>query len=266
MRLRPEAWIIGLLAAGLAFGEVAGAGAPKPTRGTAASSVYADSLAGQLRASASSWLWRRTDHYLQGRLTQGRPAAVVRSGQRSLLGRLFSDWEAGIAGRDPRRAAFRDPKDALPLFRLMTWLDPQFLPGWTAGARVISQGRTPGSLETALAFLKEGLQHNPDNPTILTEQGFLLATRKGDVVAGARAFDRAIEVARRSEDLSPWDRDALLEACRFAALLHRRTGRMDRYYEVVRFGAATFKTDPLLQRLATGPHPPLRAYGETSDR
>ena len=30
-----------------------------------------------------------------------------------------------------------DPTAAMPMFRLMTWLDPTFVPGWTTGANIL---------------------------------------------------------------------------------------------------------------------------------
>ncbi len=65
-----------------------------------------------------------------------------------------------------------NPRQALPLFRLMTWIDPQFINGWAVGAAVLAMGKDKLGHEQAAEFLQQGLEQNPESITLLNQLGF----------------------------------------------------------------------------------------------
>lgn len=235
-------------------------GHQRALRGTEQEALVANSLAGQLRASASSWLWLRTDRYLQGHLnasTEQSPEDAPEQQVGSVLERL--QWT--VDGRGERVARFNEPRDALPLFRLMTWIDPAFLPGWTYGARVIARDRRPESARIALSHLREGLRENPGSMALHSEMGYILATSLRDLDAAAREFAQAIRLSEplQPDSLHPAEAKGLLDAYRFLALIQRRKGDIGRYYETLRAGRKRFPDDNFLNRALAEPTPPLKA-------
>ena len=158
---------------------------PIPPAGLEAHETHASaSLLGQFRTSASSMLWLRTDLYLHNgvemrpltdqEVSEGKKGVggakdgheaivnddaivtVVPSAQQDFRG-VFGDVERAVnAYRDMRGHEHRDPVQALPLFRLMTWLDPQFVTAWVTGATIIARDRSSEGTTRALSFLAEG--------------------------------------------------------------------------------------------------------------
>lgn len=241
------------------------------------------SLLGQFRTNISAWLWLRTDLYLHngvsmrpltereldmGRVGVGssdnqeghlhddsKVVTVIPSADRDFRG-VFGDIErATKAYKDMTNHGHNNPKQALPLFRLMTWLDPYFTPGWTTGAAVLAMGKDPQSYAQAVEFLNQGLSHNPESVAILNQLGFTYTARLHQFDRAVTAFERARAVGNKYE-LTRFDDEnlnSLLNAYRWLALVYRETGKINLKYEVLREGLAKFPDDVPLQRLYNAP-------------
>ena len=85
----------------------------------------------------------------------------------------------GFVGRLHRQVKpWRDPslphvlsntREMLPLFRLMTKIDPSYVRGYAAGSFFLQLE----SLDSAFAFLDEGIRHNPDAFQLYSARGVL---------------------------------------------------------------------------------------------
>jgi tetratricopeptide (TPR) repeat protein len=242
----------------------------------------AASLLGQFRTSFAGWMWLRTDLYLhngvemrrltahevrKGKVGVGSEAdgheelhddslivTVVPSPQGDFRG-IIGDLERETrAYKDMAGHAHNDPEDALPLFRLMTWVSPQFVNGWTTGALVMARRRDDAGTAQALDFLHEGLRHNPKSIDILTQVGYVLLTRRKDAQGALRYLDEARREGTRHFDvLSDAEVEALQQAYRWAALVYRDHKPFDQAIRLARAGLDLFPDDAVLGRLS---HPP----------
>lgn len=252
---------------------------PKHHAGLNAHETHASAtLLGQFRTSVSSWLWLRTDLYLHNgvemrQLTEaerkrgiagvgngehGQDAlhddssivTVVPSKERDFRG-VFGDIErATKAYMRMEGHSHNDPKSALPLFRLMTWIDPQFIPGWTTGATVLGRERSDAALDMGIELLKEGLEHNPNSPSILSELGRFYASKKRDFAKALPYLRRAADLPVRADQLDEVEADGLLSAYRWLCLSYRELGRSGDMYRAAQRGLGLFPDDPLLLRCA----------------
>jgi tetratricopeptide (TPR) repeat protein len=233
------------------------------------------SLIGQFRTSVSGWLWVRTDLYMHNGV-QMRPLTemekdkgrtgtmgndgydqdiaakahitVIPSKDRDFRG-VFGDIErATNAYRDMTNHAHNDPQSALPLFRLMTWLDPEFIPGWTVGASVICRESKDAAYNKALDYLNEGLEHNPKSVTLHNEVGYIYVRRLRDIPKAQRSFETAraniVDPARMNDD----DRESGLNVYRWLCLVYRDQGLYDKVIEVTADGLSKYGEDYTLRR------------------
>ncbi len=244
------------------------------------------SLLGQFRTNMSSWLWLRTDLYLHnGVEMRVLSASELKSGEKGVGTSDKEHWDAesklvtiippkerdfrGIFGDIERASnAFADmkghahngPEKALPLFRLMTWLDPQFIPGWTVGANLLGRADS----DAAVSHLREGMAANPGNVEIMGDLGRLYAgSKKHDYEAALRYLE---PIVRQKHDLTKMTEDqadALQDAFRWTAMCYRETGRREDQVNCARYGLMFFKDDGVLKRLSSVPsllvNPKLRA-------
>lgn len=242
------------------------------------------SLLGQFRTSISSWLWLRTDLYLHNGVEM-RPMteAEKQSGDRAMKSSdkqgemmhndelittvipsrehdfrgVFGDVDrATNAYKDMHGHKHNDPVQALPLFRLMTWLDPAFVPGWIVGGHVIgSQKKLKGSADQALAFLRDGLTHNPNSIAIHVELGSKFLRLKKDPENASANFMTAIEDSRtqKVEQLDENDREALKDAYLWQSLILRDTHHPAEMEALAREGLVRFKDNRVLFRLLNEP-------------
>jgi len=237
-------------------------------------------LLGQFRTSISSYLWLRTDLYLHNgvemrRLTDAEIQAgkkgvgssdnhhgdhghnddfvvtVVPSADRDFRGFLGDIDRAKSAFKDMKGHSHQNPKQALPLFRLMTWVDPYFVPGWTTGASVLAMGEDRAGAEKAVQFLNDGLKHNPDSIAILNQLGYTHLVRLRSYQAAVQPFENAIKAAKSVpvERLDEEDTESLINAYRWLALTYRDTGELGSMYRVLREGVARFPDDVPLNRM-----------------
>ncbi len=240
----------------------------------------AGSLLGQFRTSASAWLWLRTDLYLhngvemrpltEAELQRGqrgvggakdgheaimnddRIVTVVPSAREDFRG-LLGDLEREVnAYKAMEGHAHNDPSQTLPLFRLMTWFDPQFVVAWVTGATILARDRSEKGTSRALAFLEEAEANNPASVAVPTERARLIATRRKDLKAARPLLEEAI---RRAHDrprivLQAIEAESLNLAARLLALVYRDLGEKDR----LRLHLDEFRTmypdDPMFKRLA----------------
>lgn len=236
------------------------------------------SVLGQFRTTATGWLWLRTDLYLHNgvemRMLSDQELAGGAKGVGSRdeeLGRLLNDDKVvtlvpdeardfrGIFGdieratqtyQSMKKHGHNEPKDALPLFRLMTWVDPQFVPGWTTAASIIADDRKDGSFNQAVGLLTDGLHENPKSVQILNELGRLYASRPKDYENALVYLDRAVELNLDPKKLEEGDAEAYLNVFRWASLCYRELGNREGQHRTAALGLRAFPDDTVLGRLA----------------
>ncbi|MBC8064041.1 MAG: hypothetical protein H7Y17_04375 [Chlorobia bacterium] len=219
------------------------------------------SITGQFQTSVSAWLWNYTEVYFHNGIklrrmsesekkanglddgqTHGTP--VIPSADKDFRS-VFGDVERSVnAWSIAQNRKQNDPRQCLPLFRLMTWLDPYFVEGWTTGAMVIGMDYTPESTQKAKTFLREGLRQNPDCVDIPMMFGMLEATREKELLKAARFFKQAVKNGKaRFEVLSENERSALQSSYRWLALVYRNTGQTGKLNDIVQEGMQLFPDD-----------------------
>jgi len=223
-----------------------------------------NSLVGQFQTSAVGHLWTYTEVYLENgvklrKMTldekreyglddgndHGIPIIPTRKKDfRGILG----DVEREVNAWDPRQAKRRnDPKQCMPLFRLMTWLDPHFVDAWTSGAMIIGLGQSEEATSKAKEFLNEGLRNNPDNVDIPTMYAMLCIRREGDYLTAEKFLKVAIENGNaRFESLSESERDELQSAFRWQTLVYRDLGQTAKMVATAMDGIQKFPEDRVL--------------------
>jgi tetratricopeptide (TPR) repeat protein len=197
----------------------------KPVGLEAQDSHAAASLLGQFRTSASSWLFLHADLYLHNGVEM-RPLtdAEIKNGRKGVGSNpneakihddskivtvipsekidfrgIFGDVErATTSYKDMTGHSHNTPRDSLPLFRLMTFLDPQFVPGWTTGANIMLWEKDREGFRKALTYLNEGLQHNPKSIDILSQIAFCHLKEFG----GKRDFAQALPFLKQASAIA----------------------------------------------------------------
>lgn len=243
------------------------------------------SMLGQFRTSMSSSLFLRADLYLHGGVEM-RPLSdketksgikgvggakeaeklhddsnivtVIPSAERDFRG-VFGDIERSISSYRPMEGhAHNSPTQSLPLFRLMTWLDPSFVKGWTTGSFILLWDRKPGCAEKALALLNEGLSHNPKSIEILSQIAYLHLRDLSDIGYGGRHYDRALPVAIEAirvgvenlQTLNEDEREALKQSFQRVSICFRELGMHQEMKENAQSGLQLFPGDgPLTKQL-----------------
>lgn len=233
-------------------------------------------LLGQFRTSISAWLWLKTDLYLHNgvelrKLTESerkamRPGVGVKAGEQ-LLGEendlvttvpppefdfrgLMGDLERATASYGDMGAhGHNEPEAALPLFRLMTWLDPKFIPGWTVGASVISRDGSELGTRKAFAFLDEGLAANPKSIAIKVEKAELLISRQKALSEAVMLLESAVSFGpNEAQRIREEDPEMLRDAFRWLTLTYRDLGRIGEMRDSANRGLRIFADDAILSR------------------
>jgi hypothetical protein len=173
---------------------------------------------------------------------------------------LFGDAERAIASyKDMAGHSHNNPTSTLPLFRLMTVLDPQFVQGWTTGGFIVLWDRKKGCVEKSLSFLEEGLKHNPQSIDILTQIAYCYLRDMSDIGYPGRQYNKALPFMLRARDvgvenfkvLSEKEREALLENYRRLAVSFREVANFAQMEAAAKEGLQFFPNDgPLSARLA----------------
>ena len=243
----------------------------------------AASLLGQFRTSLSGILYVRSDLYLHGGvemrpLTQqeeksgmkgvGHAAdetekiadddhivTVIPSAKDDFRG-IFGDVERSVASyNDMKGHHHESPSQTLPLFRLMTWVDPQFIDGWTTAGFIIMFDKKPGCVEKAIDFLRNGLNENPQSIDILGQIGYCYLHKIRITGQEAKNYSDAmpyLEQARsiglnNFKTLSSKELEALEEDYRMLAVCYRELGKYQEMKEVSEQGLQIFGQDGSLR-------------------
>ena len=262
-----------------------------PVAGLEVADTHASaSLLGQFRTSTSSWLWLRTDLYLhngvelrpltEDELKAGKTGvgsaekdlgkamnddAVVTSipsPDRDIRGWL-GDLERDTAPyRDMHNHTHNDPEQALPLFRLMTWIDPNFIDGWTVGSTVIARDQSEKGTDKALAFLNEGLANNPESVSVLDSIAFIEITRKKDLPKALEYLEQARKAGLANlKQLPEEEKEEFAQVYRWLALCYRDLTESDKMDAVLREGRQIFPDDAVLAMLSNAPPSVLSEKG-----
>jgi hypothetical protein len=235
------------------------------------------SLLGQFRASMADFLWLSVDKYLHNGVNmRGMTDEEKRTGDADAVGNASSEAGSGnrehrgettvipSAGRDWRGVfgdlerqvqpymdmshhTHRDPKEALPLFRLMTWSNPHFIPGYVVGAAMIARDRA--HRVQALNFLLEGETNNPDSIEIAEALGEMYTYQQRDFNAAMPYLTKAIAIgaARDRASMSDDETDAYENAYRWLVLNRRdHDPKAARAYALA--GLKVFPTDIVCRR------------------
>jgi hypothetical protein len=217
--------------------------------------VASASLFGQFRSSMADFLWLKADKYLHNGVDMrgltplereglvkadraGHAKGETASGEREHTAETTAvpaahlDWRGPFGDlerevkpfTDMRHHTHRDPKEALPLFRLMVISNPHFIPGYTCGAAMIAGQR--GHYREAFDFLKEGERNNPESIEIQTQLGYMLTGKERKFDEALPYLQRALALgaARDSKTLTEDERDGYRDAFRWIVLNRREAG------------------------------------------
>jgi len=238
------------------------------------------SLLGQFRTSLSSWLWVRTDLYLHngvqmrpmtdGELRQGIKASssadgldedqgkftettIIPPAERDFRG-IFGDVERTMSAyQDMAHHQHQAPEQTLPLYRLMTWLDPTFEEGWATGAHVMALDTRHKGVDVAVQFVHQGLGANPNSILLWNDLGFLQARKAGDLYAAIQALEKGREAIAKRSNLGDKDLETAQSLYRWLTICYRDTGQYGAAVRTAREGLQRFKKDVVLEHNAQIP-------------
>lgn len=238
------------------------------------------SLFGQFRSSMADFLWLKVDKYLHNgvdlrattnqekdkvstdtvqsadredgnRSHHGDETTVVPSAQHDWRG-LLGSVERNVAPyKDMAHHKHAEAKEALPLFRLMAWSNPRFIPAYITGASLLaSEKRT----EEAVVFLAEGEKNNPESIEIQTAFGETLMFRKRDWAGSLPHLQKAIVLAaaRDPQTLNEDEREAWEGAYRWMVLNRREAGDPQGARQAAQAGLRLFPNDVVCRRYLSG--------------
>lgn len=235
------------------------------------------SLLGQFRTNLSSWLWVRTDLYLHNGVHM-RPltdaerktglqvedakndgnepimkeisVTLVPSPERDYRGILGEVDREVNAWKPMKDHTHNEPEQTMPLFRLMTWLDPQFIEGWTTGSNVLARDRSEAGSQRALGFLSQGLEQNPESVDIITEMASIDISRRSKPEDAIPLLVRARTIGYgRRDNLADNEKDALQNTYRWLAICFRDTGNLGAMRQTIAEGMALFPDDKVLPKI-----------------
>lgn len=238
------------------------------------------SMLGQFRTSAAASLYLRADLYLHNGVEM-RPlsAAEKQKGNRGVGGAKAASGDEQALHNDngivtvvpPPSSDFRgilgdleratstykrmenhvhnDPFLSLPLFRLMSWVDPKFIPGWTMGAAIMIRERSENATAKALNYLEAGLKDNPENIEILVQQGYTVAVCRKELSHAREYFLRARKSAFSRSKLGISEAEALREGYHWLIILDKELKLPSERKEIAEEGRHMFPDDKLFQRI-----------------
>ncbi len=282
MYLKVVATIVGLLGVSVVSGTLVRLAVPYHTQRAETLDVLAiydkkamTSVFGEFRGSFALYLWAKTDEYTHGGVRL-RPMTEREKRLGNVHAASSADGlhthtdETGVIPepeRDPRwlwgdierqvkpyfdvRHHFHRPvREVLPLYRFMTWVDPTFVPGYLVGAQMILFDNKR-NLPQALAFLEEGARNNPKSIAIFTELGryHLVHTKRYELAE--RYLLQAVENGAEWMPSNPFERDGLLHAYRWLALLAYKRGELGKMRTWAWRGLQRFPDDGVLKMLST---------------
>jgi tetratricopeptide (TPR) repeat protein len=224
--------------------------------------VASASLLGELRGSFADYLWMKADRLVHNgvemraltnselrshqrwRASQAKgqetPVARHEEGETTVVPNSGADHR-GILGdlerqikpyMDMRHHHHRDPGETAALFRLMTWTNPHFVPGWVVGANILAENlKRP---KEAINFLKEGADKNPESLEIQVEIGRYLLWRYHDGPSAEHYFRQAIRLGTTRHNMSDDEEEAWENAYRWLFIQYHALGRHREAQEIAR--------------------------------
>jgi tetratricopeptide (TPR) repeat protein len=207
------------------------------------------SLFGQFRSSMADFLWMKADRYLHNGVefrgmtekekqtgdadkVAGKGEDREHHNETTVVPSEQRDWRHVLGEierqvrpyKDMSHHSLEDPRQALPLFRLMTYSNPQFVPAYVAGASLLAHQQ--GRLEEGLQFLREGERNNPNSIEIQTEMGQLITVKQRRYDEALPFLKKAIALAaaRDPKTLTEDETDAYQNAYRWTVLNRREAG------------------------------------------
>lgn len=285
-------WIATPIVAAVALGSQIGSvssivNPPKRATGLEAQETHAAaSLLGQFRTSFSSMLYLRTDLYLHGgvemrplskqEMESGKKGVghaadeetkianddvivtVIPSAKDDFRG-IFGDVERSVASyKDMVGHHHQSPTQTIPLFRLMTLIDPQFIEGWTTGGYAIVFEPKPGSVEKALSYSREGLANNPESIDILGQIAECYLKEVPQIGYKGRNYKEALPYLQKSrhvgidhfKTLTTTEKESMQENYRREAVCYRELAMYPEMLEVSVQGLQVFGQDGSLRQHA----------------
>ncbi len=243
----------------------------------------AASLLGQFRTSFSALLYLRADLYVHGGVEMrplthneelhGRTGAseakdeaekldgdaaivtVIPSEKEDFRG-IFGDVERRVASyKDMAEHHHQSPTQTLPLFRLMTWVDPQFIEAWTSAGQIILWENKKESSALAVDFLKRGLDQNPESIDILEEIAYCWMKDNSNQIQPAHKFESALPYLLRAKEiglnnlktLSDREANSLKDNYRKLCICYRELRQYDELRKVAEEGLNLFGEDASLK-------------------
>ncbi len=237
------------------------------------------SLLGQVKTSGAGWLYGQTDLYLHNgvelrpitpeEVRAGQKGVGIKRGEKQIMGDeshlvtavpsadrdfrgVFGDIERETSAyKDMTHHSHNSPVATLPLFRLMTWIDPQFITGWSTGGTILESDGSNIGVRKALEFLKEGLYNNPDSIDLLTQVGSIVAFRLKNTAEGVDWLEKARKVgyAERAH-LDETDRTSLEQTYSWLAICYATLKDRAKLKDAVSEGLTIFKDNKVLLHYA----------------
>jgi tetratricopeptide (TPR) repeat protein len=234
------------------------------------------SLFGELRGGIADFLWLKADrlvhngvetraltntekrsherHHASEAHGEETPVARCEEGTTTVVPNQEADHR-GILGdlerqikpyMDMRNHHHRDPGETAALFRLMTWANPRFIPGWVIGANVL--GEDLDRPREAITFLEQGAKHNPWNVEIQVELGRFHLYHLQNPPTAERHFQRAIALGEEQPKLSEDEAEAWETAHRWLVIQYHNLGRSREARKVARIAIQRFPESGYFRR------------------
>jgi tetratricopeptide (TPR) repeat protein len=186
----------------------------------------AATLVGGFRSTLASWLFSRADEYLHGGVIirpateQEKVTGAPLASHGDELANTHGGGGTGLIpppGRDPRwvwgmleretqpymdvrNHRHHDLREALPLYRMMTWSDPYFVEAYSQGAYMVFSGSESHNLQRALDFLLEGLHYNPNSWQLHKDYAHYHLYNLKQYATARNYFERAIDLAEKQPE------------------------------------------------------------------
>jgi tetratricopeptide (TPR) repeat protein len=243
--------------------------------------IAAASLFGQFRTSMADFLWLKTDKYLHNgvdlrgttelekeaghadKVESAKGEVIQHAEETTVVPSKRRDWRGYIGDierqvrpyEDMSNHTHKDPKEALPLFRLMTWSNPRFIPGYIVGASLIAMEKA--KVPEAIAFLREGVKNNPESIEIHNALGQMLTSKVRRFEEAQPHLRKAIDLAlaRDARTLTEDEMDAWQNAYRWLVLNRREAGDPAAARQAARDGLKFFPDDVVCRRYLEGKKP-----------
>lgn len=129
--------------------------------------------------------------------------------------------------------SWKEEQDILPLFRMIALLDPTLVEAYDTAAYDLVMNF--GKKEEGLAFLREGIEKNPDNAQLWSALAFLLFQTKD--------YEGTVPAAGRALQLSA-DEFMSLNSIRLMAHANKELGRRDDEIHALRMWLTMRPEDP----------------------